>query len=220
MRTILLTVIGLKIIIIGLLIMFGGHGAMGEFLMRWWPVPIIILGTIPLINHPRKFAWPLFIMMIGVLLLLQQLQIFDAQLLQIALPSSLILLGILILISQVFQPRKENMKSYDTIRVFFGENETKNQSADYRGGSITAVGGAVSLDLRDATIKDMATLKVFALGSGIIIKIPENWIVKSRVSLNFGGVQDTHRARAKTGPTLTLMGDVVLGGVQIQRLSH
>lgn len=220
MKTVFLTIVAIKVIVLGFAVLFGGNTPFSEFFIQWWPALIILLGVIPLINHPLKFAWPLFIMGIGSLLLLQQLKVLDAQFLQVALPASLILLGISILASQVLQSRKENVKPYDSIRVFFGENKTKNQSADYRGGSITAIGGAVTLDLSKATIKQAANLKLFVLGSGVILNIPEDWTVKSRASLNFGGVEDIHQPHAKAGPTLILTGEIILGGVKIQRNSN
>lgn len=85
------------------------------------------------------------------------------------------------------------------------------------GGKATAVVGGVSLDLRKATINKEATLHVLAFWGGVEIKVPEGWVVKTRANVIMGGIENKANAQSKKdAPVLTIVGDVIMAGVEIK----
>ena len=95
--------------------------------------------------------------------------------------------------------------------------ESRNTSKDYKGGKVTAIMGGVDIDLRNAVIKKNATLEVFALMGGVEVKVPRGWVVKSQAVVFLGGIENKADDVTKAGaPTLTLVGNVVMGGVEVK----
>jgi hypothetical protein len=105
-----------------------------------------------------------------------------------------------------------------------GGVELASRSQAFRGGSVLAMLGGVSLDLREASLAPGATLSVRALLGGVAVRIPEGWRVESRAHALFGGVAVPGRpATDDDAPTLVVEGLAVLGGIaagaQVGKLS-
>jgi len=88
-----------------------------------------------------------------------------------------------------------------------------SRSQAFRGGSVLAILGGVSLDLREATLAPDATLSVHALLGGVAIRVPEHWRVESRVHALVGGLAVPAQPADEQAPTLALDGIAVLGGI-------
>ena len=95
--------------------------------------------------------------------------------------------------------------------------DLESRATAFRGGSMLAWFGGISVDLRRATLApDGAHLDLHALNGGIAIRVPEGWRVRSSLGAVLGGVD----ARAPEpddpdAPTLTLDGFALLGGVAV-----
>jgi predicted membrane protein len=189
----------------------------GQVFASWWPLLIILVGILMLINDPREFLWPSLIVLAGFLLQLRALDLVNFNIWQIVWPAVLILVGISILINRT-SPREQatNGDTEEATAIFSGST-IKNTSSNYKGGKATAIFGGVTVDLRKATITDTATLHVFALCGGVDVKVPEGWTVTSKVLPIMGGVENkTDGPSGKKAPTLFITGDVVMGGVDIK----
>ena len=95
--------------------------------------------------------------------------------------------------------------------------DLESRASAFRGGSMLAWFGGISVDLRAATLSpDGARLDLHALNGGIAIKVPEGWRVRSSMRAVFGGV-DTRapEPKAENAPTLTLDGFAAFGGVAV-----
>jgi Cell wall-active antibiotics response 4TMS YvqF len=95
--------------------------------------------------------------------------------------------------------------------------DLESRASAFRGGSMLAWFGGISVDLRAATLSpDGAHLDLHALNGGIAIKVPEGWRVRSSMRAVFGGV-DTRvpEPDAANAPTLTLDGFAAFGGVAV-----
>jgi len=90
-----------------------------------------------------------------------------------------------------------------------------SRATSFRGGSMWAWYGGISVDLRNATLSpEGAHLDLYALSGGIDITVPEGWHVESRLNA-FGGGVDAPPAADGDGPTLTLEGFALFGGVSV-----
>jgi predicted membrane protein len=94
----------------------------------------------------------------------------------------------------------------------------KNSSKEFLGGELTAIMGGCELDLRNAAMKETeATIEIFALWGGVVVRIPEDWTVVVKVSPIMGGVEDTSLP-PKDGPIkrLSITGFTIMGGAEIK----
>lgn len=99
------------------------------------------------------------------------------------------------------------------VAIFDGV-ELKSRASAFRGGSMLAWFGGIAVDLREATLAEGAHLSLHALNGGIAIRVPPGWRVESRAHALAGGV-DVRAADDGTGPTLTVDGLALFGGIAI-----
>ena len=99
--------------------------------------------------------------------------------------------------------------------AIFDGIELKNGASAFRGGSVLAWFGGVSLDLRDAELAPDAHLSVHALFGGVAIRVPPEWRVDSKVNVLAGGADVRAGAEGTEAPTLTVDGLALFGGIAI-----
>jgi len=91
-----------------------------------------------------------------------------------------------------------------------------SRATSFRGGSMFAWYGGISIDLSNATLSpEGAHLDLHAVNGGIDITVPEGWRVDSRLNAIVGGF-DTPSDSPEDGPTLTLEGFALFGGVSVR----
>lgn len=209
------TVTGVAILGIGVLTLLNSLDivSVGDVLHDWWPMAVIAAGVLIFANHPRDFVWPLIIVMAGTLLQLRELDIINTNPWHLFWPLVIIAVGISILINR--SPSHKTTGA-DDVTVFLAGSSTKNNAADYKGSKITAILGGADIDLRGATIKDEATLTISTILGGIDIKVPEGWRVRSKIRPVAGAIEIKTKNAGQDAPVLTLVGDVVLGGVEVK----
>jgi hypothetical protein len=102
------------------------------------------------------------------------------------------------------------------VAIFDGIDLVSRASA-FRGGSMFAWFGGISVDLRAAKLSpDGAQLDLHALNGGISITVPESWRVRSSMRAVAGGVDARAlEPQAADAPTLTLDGFAAFGGVAV-----
>ena len=183
----------------------------------WWPSIIILVGLASLLSNPRLALWPTFIIGLGVLFQLRQLNIIDFNIWNVIWPSAVIIFGLSLVFGRAkagSQTSSENR--VDTFVAFSGLN-AKNDSQEFQGGKMSAVFGGIELDLREAAIKDKAVIEAFSAFGGIEIKVPEGWNVITNGLPLFGGWEDkTKKSTDKSAPTLHIRGTCLFGGIGIK----
>ena len=101
--------------------------------------------------------------------------------------------------------------------AIFDGIDLESRATAFRGGSMLAWFGGISVDLRGATLAPGgAHLQLHALNGGIAIRVPDGWRVRSNLGAVLGGVDA--RAPEPEGadaPTLTLDGFALFGGVAV-----
>jgi predicted membrane protein len=91
----------------------------------------------------------------------------------------------------------------------------KNDSQEFTGGEISAVMGAVEIDLRQAAIATEAVLHLSIIMGGVDIKVPREWAVSVNGSPMLGGIEDKTVPPMTPGKRLVIEGSVIMGGVEI-----
>jgi hypothetical protein len=103
----------------------------------------------------------------------------------------------------------------DLVAVFDGV-EVRSEASEFRGGSMLAWFGGISVDLRDAVLAEDAQLSVNTFMGGIAVKTPPTWRIEGDVKSLFGGIKvDTPTPADPDAPVLTVEGTALLGGIAI-----
>ena len=94
--------------------------------------------------------------------------------------------------------------------------ELKSRASAFRGGSLFAWFGGVSIDLREATLVPGARLSVHALFGGVAVRVPTSWRVESGLRAIAGGVDvRAPEPESSDAPTLVLDGFALFGGIAV-----
>ena len=208
---------GLGIISIGVLAALGTFDVIdfANIASNWWPVVLIGLGIIMLIE--RNVVWGLIVAGLGGAFLLRSLDYTNFNVFELFWPAAIILVGVSILFNRTGANILKTNKSHDDVTAILGGVGVNNTSDNYTGGKATAIMGGVTIDLRKATIKKEATLQVMSFWGGIEVKVPEDWVVKNRTNAIIGGVDvKTPVATKKDAPVLHIVGDVIMAGVDVK----
>jgi predicted membrane protein len=214
------TLTGIGIICIGVAAFLGSFGIIDFSTVAgtYWPVAVIFAALVMYISNPRSFIWPSIVLLAGIGFLARNLGMTDVNVLALVWPAIITYIGLSIVFRRSgFGALKTSARSSDDMTAILGGIESINTSDDYQGGKATAIMGGVTVDLRKAIIKKEAVLDVTSFWGGIEVKVPEGWVVRSRVNVIMGGVEVKTLQIAKKGaPVLTLVGDVIMAGVEVK----
>jgi predicted membrane protein len=216
-------VIGASIALAGVLLTLDNLDLLNaRVVLRFWPVVLVLVGALMLsrTNQGGGRMSGTLIMFVGVWLLLNSLDIVEVSIWELFWPIVLILVGTS-LVLQTLNRDRERPQASDSVTMFAVMSGWKHRSnsANFRGGDVTAFMGGCELDLRQAAIPEgsHATLDVVAVMGGAEIRVPPTWTIVSRVVPVMGGVVDkTVPPREAAGPSLILRGVVMMGGVEIK----
>ena len=100
------------------------------------------------------------------------------------------------------------------VAVFDGIDLT-SRATSFRGGSVLAWYGGISLDLRETTLAPDARLTVHTLFGGVAIRVPPEWRVASNLQALAGGADVRPGSESPDAPTLTLDGRALFGGIAL-----
>jgi len=210
-------VVGLFIMTAGIMLALDNLGLVdsGVF-FRFWPVVLILVGTLKLLAHEGQQKGGLFLVILGTCLLGFTLGYLNWARLWAVL---FIVIGGNI-VSRALRPPSTRpgqvSTSIDTLSLLSG-SKTVSNSADFRGGQTLAIMGACEIDLRRATIaQGEAVLDVFAFWGGIEVRVPEEWEVVNRVNAFLGGSDNKTMVAPAAKQRLVVTGTVIMGGVEVK----
>lgn len=192
----------------------------GSIIAKFWPVVLIVIGLLSFISNPRIWWWPVGMIGLGTILLLQRLNVFEGvEIGKLIWPSILILVGLSILLERGNKRARDLDDDSVNTFVAFSGSDTRSTSQAFKGGKMTALFGGAVLDLNDATpTKEGATLDVFTFCGGIEVRVPEGWVVKVDGLPLFGGWENKTRqpAHPDKAPVLRISGTAVFGGFSVK----
>lgn len=95
--------------------------------------------------------------------------------------------------------------------------EVESHSTAFRGGTVLAWFGGVTIDLTGATLAAGARLEIRAIIGGVAVKVPPDWRIEATADAFLGGVDiQPSDGSASGAPTLTVHATTVFGGVTVR----
>ncbi len=192
-----------------------------------WKTLLIGIGVVLLATKEKATAGYILIGL-GVIFWLPSLLNYSIALSQIALPSVLIGIGVLVITRRGGHNRHKksiNNKAGDSsdyiddVSVLGGGTKII-QSKNFKGGDITAIFGGSEFSFKDAEMSEEGcTIDVFTMFGGSKLIIPDSWVVKSDMISIFGGFNDKRAIRpddVEPAKVLYLKGAVIFGGIEIK----
>ena len=193
--------------------------------LQWW-------GAVPLgwgllcafgVGCPRRLSLGLFWIVVGAVSLLHTAGLVSFSVFELW-PLALVYFGATIVFRSWSGERADTpggiVEGGDRIRTFalMSGNEHRVTSGAFRGGSVDAMMGGVTLDMRSATLdQGRAALDVFTMWGGVEIIVPVGWRVHSEVTPIMGGYEDsTAPPMESNAPELQVRGFVVMGGIEVK----
>jgi hypothetical protein len=217
-------IVGLGILALGLLWTLDNLDILeSEAITRWWPVLLIVIGLVQLLDRRASRGGPIVLILVGSVLTLRRLRLVDLDLGDL-IPIGIAAFGAKLIWDALARRKGAPMDAGDpdaSFNAFAMMAGVKRQSTatEFRGGEANAIMGGVELDLRNARMNDgaEATIDVFALWGGIEIFVPPHWRVVENVLPLMASFQDkTTPPPAGSGPVLYVRGNVVMGGIEVK----
>ena len=210
--------VGLLLVAVGVCALFVQVGAvdvdLGKLIATWWPLLIALAGAAALVSVPPAWIGPVTVIAVGVFLQLSTLGVITVDLWSVLWPLAIILFGITVLTR--LGTRGADDKTINSAVIWWG-SERRTTSHDFRGGSLSAIMGGISADLREADIVDRAEISVFVFWGGVDIKVPPTWRVRVGGLPLLGGWEDkTSQQPGPDAPELVVHITAIMGGVDIK----
>jgi hypothetical protein len=173
---------------------------------------IFLARNLGYIDIGMREIWPLFLVGLGLMLLVQRTGEFHVKFPDPAAT------GIGMGTSTRVSGTGAGAVKIDAI---FGGSKRVVTSQDFQGGEVVAIFGGVELDLRQAGMTgDSAVLEINAIFGGVEIKIPRNWSAVVEGVGIFGGYADnSFQPDPAQGPgvkQLIVKGVAAFGGVDVK----
>lgn len=218
MKKINTVIIGILFIIVGVIIGLNSFGItnINIFFDGWWTLFIIIPAISGLITDEEKMGSIIWLI-IGIVLLLGSQDLISYDIIwKLALPVILVFIGLSILFGNKDKKSLRNTNKTEYCACFSGQT-IKFDDKEFKGAEVNAIFGGVTLDLKNAKIKDGSVIDATSVFGGIDILIPEDLKVEIKSTSVFGGVTDkTKNKEKKDKVTLYVNGCSIFGGVDIK----
>ncbi|MBO3085092.1 LiaF transmembrane domain-containing protein [Cellulomonas fengjieae] len=187
---------------------------LGQLFSDWWPLIIIGVGLAALIAAPRAWLGPTVIIVVGLLFLLQSLDVLDVNFWEILWPVAVILVGLSLITNFGSQSVDDDVINST---VFWWGSDRKTRSQQFKGGTLTAIMGGIDVDLREADIVDRAEISIFTFWGGVELKVPPTWRVRTSGLPILGGWEDKTTLPLQDGaPELVVRVTTIMGGAEIK----
>jgi predicted membrane protein len=216
-------IVGLVLLTLGFLWTLDNLGVLDAHdVLRWWPIILVAVGATKLVRGgtSRIISGFLFVTA-GMLLILRELDVIRFRIWELW-PVFLMMIGAVVVLRSLRGEKAEAPDSpgEDGINVFamMGAVVRKSAVPAFRGGEVTAVMAGADIDLRKARIADgQAVIDVFTWWGGIDLYVPEDWQVVSEATPIMGSFEDkTTGVKSATAPRLVVRGLIVMGGVEVK----
>lgn len=191
---------GIVLVIIGVIVGLNALNItnINIFFNGWWTLFIIIPSLIGLLKEKDKTG-NIIGLIIGVVLLLGVQNIIDFDLIwKLILPVIIIIVGLSLIfgnnlnkkinneIKKINNKKGKNEEYCST----FSEQKIDFDDEEFKGASLTAVFGGITLDLRKAKINEDVVINTTSVFGGIDIYVPDNIKIKVKSTSIFGGVDN------------------------------
>ena len=208
---------------VGILFLLEATGTLdaSDTIGEWWPAVVIAAGVLQYFEHSRPVVQPLLLIAAGVLLLLATTEALGSESWDYVWPVAVIAGGLLILSRRSGLGRAGADDGNTLVATgIFGGPDVASTSQNFRGASLTAVFGGVTLDLRGARpAPEGAAITATCAFGGIDILVPHGWRIAIRTTPIFGGVSDKTdhtESLPEDAPVLRIDALTVFGGLDVK----
>ncbi|HEX2059862.1 MAG TPA: DUF5668 domain-containing protein [Thermoanaerobaculia bacterium] len=216
-------ILGLGILTFGILWMIDNLNVFDAGAIRqWWPVILIAIGAVRLLDRTKSRAGSVILIVIGTLFVLDVADLieFDSDDL---VPLLIVAIGAK-LVWDAFDRRGKRAQaigepgSHLSAFAFMAGVKRQSNAMAFHSADANAIMGGVEIDLRNANMKpgEEAVIDTFAWWGGIEITVPEHWRVESTVLPLMGAYEDNTKATNAAGPVLVVRGLAVMGAVEVK----
>jgi predicted membrane protein len=213
---------GIVLLIAGVIIALNAFGVtdIDVWFPGWWTLFIIIPCGVGLFTERDK-SGNLIGLLVGVVLLLWQLDIVDISILwKLLVPAVLIVIAIKLIVGGLGR-KNDNPPIIITTNVpentaIFGGRELNYDGQIFDGVELTTVFGGIECDLRGAIIEKDCVIKATSVFGGIDISVPSYVNVKVNSTNIFGETDDMTKKGNGDGVTLYVESVSIFGGVDIK----
>jgi predicted membrane protein len=192
-----------------------------DVLGTWWPAILIVVGLALLVDRSGHVRFSgVLLLVLGLLFLLANFNMFGWEELWRLWPVLLILLGLSMLVRGRPPVAVSSQEDTVSLSAVFGSHDRTVKSAAFRGGELNVVFGGANLDLREAVpVPGGAELHASVVFGGVRLKLPLDWDVKLEGIPIFGSLSDgRRRAQAAPGvtpPVLRVKASLLFGGIEV-----
>ena len=175
---------------------------------HWWPLILVVLGLVHLWNNRNIFDFSgLFLILLGVVFLMATLGTICWSDIWRYWPAVLILLGISIIFKKhpVALPgsgRGATPSSETSVSInnILSGSDRRINSQEFKGGDISNILGGTKLDLLDAKLAPGEwLLTVSTVLGGVDIMVPRDWQIEVHPTNLLGGIDDHTRQNPAAG---------------------
>jgi len=183
----------------------------------YWPLLVVLAGLLLFANNTRNWLLPLFLILLGGLYQLRELDLISFQPWQVIWPLVIVAIGLSLLFRRSYVSNLASKNERDDVFALMGGSQITNTATSFKGSKVTAIMGGAQIDLRKTGIADDAVIEVFSLWGGIEIVVPENVQILNKINCIMAGSEDkTMQKVDKKSPRLTIAGDLIMAGVVIR----
>ena len=197
------------------------------FFDGWWTLFIFVPCTIELFRSRDKTGNIIGIVVGVVLLLICQGMLTLDMLWKLLIPAIFIIIGLSLVFRDAFlgKGNKAAFKRFDDRRgaedshkAKFSSKSIKYDGQIFYGNDLSASFGAITCDLRGATITEDVIINANAIFGGVDILLPDGVNVQIKSTALFGGADDKRRATSELidAPTVYVSSLCLFGGVDIK----
>jgi len=175
---------------------------------HWWPLILVVLGLVHLWNNRNIFDFSgLFLILLGVVFLMATLGTICWSDIWRYWPAVLILLGISIIFKRhpVALPgsgRGSTPSSETSVSInnILSGSDRRINSQEFKGGDISNILGGTKLDLLEAKLAPGEwLLTVSTVLGGVDIMVPRDWQIEVHPTSLLGGIDDHTRQNPAVG---------------------
>lgn len=215
----------------GLLLVAVGLGFAGNvfglwnfelFFNGWWTLFIIIPCVISMFQNGIQL-WNTIGLGIGVLFLISAQGYFNGQLLaDLIFPIIIVAIGLSIIFKDKISKNAKAIKNLNKdgladYSAIFGSQELNFSGEEFKGASVAAIFGGVTLDLRQAIISEDIYLTTTAVFGGVDIMVPPDVRVEVSSTPIFGGTSNKTNKPIIDNPHIMYISSIsIFGGTDIK----